>query len=334
MQFYVLEAFGLLLKTMPFILIRLGTYALLGLGLAIYLAIAGGIAWLLGQLLGPLGVIVMLVAAAGAWGIVQWATRYFFYLLKAAHTAVMTEIIVTGRLPEGSQVEFGKQRVTERFRDTSLMFAVDSLVDGIVRGFNNKFARVADLLPIPGMDSLVGILQTVVKFATTFVDEAILSRAYRYREKNVWAVAQDGVILYAQSWKPVLANAAALALITYLEMLAILVVLGLPAIGLGLLIPALKTPLGILVLLAAWMFKLAVADAHALAATLLAYHRSTEDLTPAPEWQERLSSLSDKFRELMKKAAEAAGQTRARLASALDNDSPSHEGESGTETPI
>ncbi len=46
MKFYVLEAFNLLLKTMPFILIRLGTYALLGLGLSFYLAIAGGIAWL------------------------------------------------------------------------------------------------------------------------------------------------------------------------------------------------------------------------------------------------------------------------------------------------
>ena len=320
MKFYVLEAFGLLLKTMPFILIRLGTYALLGVGLTIYFAIAGGIAWLLGQLLGPLGFIIMLAAAAGAWAIVQWATRYFFYLLKAAHTAVLTELIVTGELPAGSQVEYGKKQVTDRFRDTSIMFAIDRLVDGIVRGFNRKFARIADLLPIPGMDSLVGIITTVVGFATTFIDESILSRAYRYREENVWAVAQDGVILYAQAWKPVLANAAALALVSYLEVLAVLVVLGIPAIGLGLLVPPLKTALGITVLLAAWMFKLAFADAHALAATLLAYHRSTEGLTPDAEWQERLSGLSDKFRELVKKAAEATGRARERLASSLDSD--------------
>ncbi|MEL7086321.1 MAG: hypothetical protein AAF268_07960 [Cyanobacteria bacterium P01_A01_bin.3] len=320
MKFYILEAFSLLLKTMPFILIRLGTYALLGVGLTIYFAIAGGIAWLLGQLFGPLGFIIMLAAAAGAWGIVQWATRYFFYLLKAAHTAVLTELIVTGELPSGSQVEYGKQQVTDRFRDTSIMFAVDRLVDGIVRGFNRKFARIADLLPIPGMDSLVGVVQTIIGFATTFIDESILSRAYRYREENVWAVAQDGVILYAQAWKPVLANAAALALVSYLEVLVVLVVLGLPAIGLGLLVPALKTPLGIMVLLAAWMFKLAFADAHALAATLLAYHRSTEDLTPDAEWQERLSGLSDKFRELVKNAAEATGRVRGKLASTLDND--------------
>lgn len=319
MKFYVLEAFGLLLKTMPFILIRLGTYALLGLGLAIYFAIAGGIAWLLGQLLGPLGVIVFLIAVAGAWGIVQWATKYFFYLLKAAHTAVMTEIIVTGQLPPGSQVAYGKQQVTERFRDTSIMFAVDQMVDGIVRSFNNKFARVADLLPIPGMDSLVSVVQTVVKFATTFVDEAILSRAYRQREQNVWAVARDGVILYAQAWKTVLANAVALSLLSIVEILVVLVVLGLPAIALGWLAPGLKTSLGILVLLAAWMFKLAVTDAHAMAATLLAYHRSTEGLEPDPEWQERLSAVSDKFRELMKKAAEAVGEMKGRLSSVTDN---------------
>ncbi|MEM9568872.1 MAG: hypothetical protein AAF974_11255 [Cyanobacteria bacterium P01_E01_bin.34] len=139
MKFYILEAFGLLLKTMPFVLIRLGTYVLFGIGLTIYFAIAGGIAWLLGQLLGPLRFIIMLVAAAGAWGIVQWATRYFFYLLKAAHTAVLIELIVTGTLPAGSQVDYGKKQVTDRFRDTSIMLAVDQLVDGIVRGFNRKF---------------------------------------------------------------------------------------------------------------------------------------------------------------------------------------------------
>ncbi|MEM9568871.1 MAG: hypothetical protein AAF974_11250 [Cyanobacteria bacterium P01_E01_bin.34] len=117
-----------------------------------------------------------------------------------------------------------------------------------------------------------------------------------------------------------MANAAALALISYLEVLAVLIVLGLPAIGLGLLVPALKTPLEIMVLLTAWMFKLAFADAHALAATLLAYHRSTEALTPDAEWKERLLGLSDKFRELVKKAAEATGRAREKLASTLDND--------------
>lgn len=47
----------------------------------------------------------------------------------------------------------------------------------------------------------------VSRFATTCIDEAILTRAYAQDQENVWAVAKDGVILYAQYWKPILANA-------------------------------------------------------------------------------------------------------------------------------
>ncbi|MFB6275482.1 MAG: hypothetical protein ABEI32_04960 [Halothece sp.] len=306
-KLYLREAIGLIVKTMPFIWIRLGSYALLGLGLAVYLAVAGGVAWLLGQALSLLGVIVFLIALGGAWVLVQWAQRYFFYLLQAAHIAVMTEYIVYGQAPKGSQVQYGKQQVQDRFRDTSIMFAVDELIDGVVQGINRSFAQLTQILPIPNLENLNAIVERVSKFATTYIDEAILSRAYQYREKNVWAVAQDGVILYAQAWKPVLANAVALTVINYLEMAVVLVILGVPAIILGALIPvaAIRTLLGVLVIVGVWMFKLAVSDAYAMAATLLAYHRSTEDMEPNPEWQERLTGISDQFRNLCDRAANA-----------------------------
>ncbi len=305
-KLYLGEGAGLIFKTLPFIGIRLGTYALLGLGLALYFAVAGGIAWLLGQVLGLLGVIVFLAAFAGAWILVQWARKYWLYLLQAAHIAVMTEYIY-GRTPEGGQIQYGKQQVMDRFRDTSLMFAVDELIDGIVKGINRNFARITQILPIPNLENLTNIIEQISVFATTYIDEAILSRAYQHREQNVWAVAQDGIILYAQSWKPVLANAVALTVINYLEMALLLVILGIPAIALGIVIPveAIRTLLGVMVLVAVWMFKLAVSDAYAMAVTLLAYHRSIEGVEPNPEWKERLEGLSEQFRQLGDRAASA-----------------------------
>ena len=304
-KLYFGEAFGLILKTLPFIWVRLGSYALLGLALGLYFGVMGGVAWLLGSLWAPLGFIVFVLALGGALGVVRWATRYYFYLLKAAHAAVMTEFIVYGKAPEGSQVQYGKAQVLSRFKDTSLLFGVDVLVDGVVKAFTRRFARVAGLLPIPGLDSLMGLLQRVAVASTTYVDEAILSRAYAKREANVWRVARDGVVLYAQAWKPVLANAVALALLSYVEFVALLIILGLPAVAVGAVFPALRVALGVGVVLGAWMIKLAVADAFSLAATLLAYHRATESLQPNAEWVERLENLSPKFRELGAKAAEA-----------------------------
>ncbi len=315
-KLYLGEAVGLLLKTTPILWVRIGSYAALGGGLLFYFAVVGGIAWLLGQLWGVLGLVVLLAGFGGAVGIVRWATRYYFYLLKAAHAAVMTEYIVHGQGPEGSQIRYGKQQVTDRFKDTSIMFAVDQVLDGVVKAFNRSFARFTRILPIPGMDGLRAFVERVSKFATTYIDEAILTRAYKEREPNVWKVVEDGVVLYAQCWKPILANAVVLTLLSYAEFFAFLVVLGLPALAVGALIPALKVALGIGVLVGAWMLKLAVADAYALAATLLAYHRSTEGMTPDPEWKARLAQMSDAFRELAHKARSHVDRVRPRASDA------------------
>lgn len=320
-NFYLRDAFSLLLKTTPILWVRIGSYALLGLGLLVYFAVLGGIAWLLSQLWGVLGILVILASFAGAFGIVRWVTRYYFYLLKAAHAAVMTEFIVHGEGPAGSQIEYGKEQVTSRFKDTSIMFAIDQVLDGVVKGFNRTFTNVTDFLPVPGMDALQKFIRRVSRFATTYIDEAILTRAYAEDEPNVWAVAKDGVILYAQCWKPILANAVALTLISYVEFFLFLVVLGLPAVALGALIPSLKFALGISVLVGAWMLKLAVADAYSLAATLLAYHRSTEGMEPDPEWQARLEQASDKFQELKEKAAETVSEYRTTSGSSDGDES-------------
>lgn len=307
-KLYLGEALALIGKTLPFIWIRLGSYLLLGLGLGLYFGVIGGISWLLGSLWAPLGWLVFLLAVFGAWGIVRWVTKYYFYLLKAAHTAVMTEFIVTGKGPEGSQVDYGRKQVMSRFRDTSILFAVDQLVDGIVKTFVRHFVRIVDILPIPGMDSLAKLVERIALMSTTYIDESILSRTYKEREPNVWKVAQDGVILYAQAWRPILANAVALALIGFVEFIVLLILLGLPAVAIGAAIPGLRVALGIGVIVLAWMIKLAVSDAFSLAATLIAYHRSTENLEVDQAWKSRLEDVSDKFRELGKKAAEGWSQ--------------------------
>ena len=56
---YLRDALGLLLKTTPILWVRIGSYALLGLGLLVYAAVVGGLAWLLSQLWGVLGLLVL-----------------------------------------------------------------------------------------------------------------------------------------------------------------------------------------------------------------------------------------------------------------------------------
>lgn len=316
-KLYLGEALALVGKTLPFVWVRLGSYALLGVGLLAYFAVLGGIALLLGRLWAPLGVILFLATAGGAFAVVSWASRYYFHLLRAAHTAVMTEYIVFGSVP-ADQLAHGRRAVTERFGGTSALFAVDVLVAGAVKAFVRSFVRIASIVPVPGLRGIGNLLERVALMSTTYVDEAILSRAYREREQNIWQVAQDGVILYAQAWQPILTNAVVLVLIGYVEFVVLLVVLGLPAVALSALVPALSLPLGIAVVVGAWMVKLAVSDAFSLAATLIAYHRGTEGMLPNPQWKAQLESVSDRFKQLGRKAAEGAAERRVEPAALWD----------------
>jgi hypothetical protein len=309
---YLGEALRLIGKTLPFIWVRLGSYALLGLALLSYFGVLGGLGLLLSGLWAPLGLLLFLIAIGGAFALVGWASRYYFHLLRAAHTAVLTEFIVHGRGPSEGQLAYGRRAVSERFRDTSILFAVDLMVAGVVRAFVRTFARIASILPIPGTRALGNVLERVALMSTTYVDEAILSRAYRMREENVWRVAYDGVLLYAQAWRPILTNAVVLTLIGYVEFILLLVILGIPALAIAAVFPALSAALGVMVLVSAWMVKLAVADAFSLAATLIAYHRSTESMVPSEEWKGKLEHASSHFRELGERAlAGMQGPARA-----------------------
>ena len=314
-KLYLGEALTLLGKTLPFIWVRLGSYAVLGLGLLVYFGVLAGIGLLLGRLWAPLGFIFFLIAIGGAFAIIRWASRYYFHLLRAAHTAVMTEFIVYGRGPDGGQLAYGRKAVMDRFTDTSILFAVDVLVEGAVKAFVRTFARVASILPIPGMRGFGNLVERVALMSTTYVDEAVLSRAYKEREQSVWKVAYDGVLLYAQAWKPILTNAVVLTLIGYVEFVLLLVILGIPALAIAAVFPGLSVALGVFVLVGAWMIKLAVADAFSLAATLIAYHRSTEGMTPNEEWKAKLEGVSDRFRELGQKAVADAGRRSGPAAS-------------------
>lgn len=304
-KIYLGEAISLVMRTLPIVWVRLGSYLLLGVALGLYAAVFGGIGWLLSKLWLPLGFILVLAALGGVFWVVNLAGRYWFHLLRAAHTAVLTEFITTGAGPSTSQLAYGREQVLGHFKDTSILFGVDLLVGGVVRFVVRTFTRVTSILPLPGVASLGRFLERVAVMSTTYVDEAVLSRAYARREQNVWAVAREGVVLYAQAWQPILANAVVLALLGYVEFVIFLLVLGLPAVAIGAVAPSLGPALGIGALIGAWMLKLALSDAVSLAATLLAYHRATAGMTPNAEWVSKLEGASDKFRELGQRAAAA-----------------------------
>jgi hypothetical protein len=304
------NAVKLLLRTTPILLTRLGVALLFWLVAAIYLALTLGLAFLLARVWTPLGVIFGLIALGATVPLYKLAYRYVFFMIKAAHIAVISELLTNGDLPPGTnQLQWGKEAVQSRFGEVNVMFIVDELVEGVVRAFTNTVYRLTSWLPGDTLRTLAKMVNRVIRYATTYIDEAILARTFWTREKSVWKSAQDGVILYAMVWKPLLTNAVALMLLSYVPFIVAFVLFAAPLGGLLYLISPTLAGWAVLFALAlAFFVKLAVGDAFAMAAMIAAYQRETAGLEPDPAMSAQLERVTDKFGELKRRGEEKIGR--------------------------
>jgi hypothetical protein len=299
-------AVSLLMKTMPFLLARLGVLtALTVAGIVYAVVLVGGFVYLgrLTPLLGWAWLVALGVVAGSIW---RFAVRYVLYLIKAAHIAVLTELITTGSIANGneSMFHYGKRIVTERFGEVNVMFGLDMLIDGIVGAFNRTLDWVANLLPVPGLDSVMGVVRAVLRASTTYIDETIFSYNLARGDDNVYRSSKDGLIYYAQNAKEVLkVGVWAVVLDKVLTFLIWVVMLG-PAFVLASFMPGWATLLG---LVFASMFAADVRSAFLrplfLTMVMVEFHTRIQNQPIHLEWDQRLSGASDKFQELGHRAA-------------------------------
>ncbi len=301
------QAMSLVMRTLPIAMVRLGALLLFWLAAMLYLAIVGGISWLVSQAVPLIGVILFFVGIGGMGFLYKYAQRYVLYLIKAAQLAVMAELLVRGELPPGvNQLAWGKQRVQERFGESSAMFVVDQLVAGVVNAFTGAVYRVSAWLPGNFFRGIARMVNRVIRFAVTYIDEAILARSFWTDSEDVWANARDGVVLYGMVWKPLLMNAIALMLLSYIPFVGALIIIALPvSLLVSIASPAVTGWLIIVTLILAWLIKVAIGDTFAMAAMIAAYQRETDGLTPDPAMTARLEQISDKFRSLQERARES-----------------------------
>ena len=303
-------AFVILLKTLPILMVRLGLYLVFWLFLLIYLGVVGGTAFLLGQLWPPLAAIVVLVAVVAIIPMYRLAYKYVFYLVKAAHLAVIVELLQRGTLPAGaSQLGWGKDQVMDRFGAVSVLFLIDRLVAGVVRGITGLAMSFTSWIPGNSVRGITNMIKRVVEYAANYVDEAILARAFLYKDEDIWKTAQEGVVLYGMVWKPLLVNAVALMILSYVPFfLAILLLVAPMALFMSMISFAYGALGIVLVLILGVLIKIAVGDSYAMIAMVAAYQRETEGLIPDQRVEKRIARASEQFRKIQEKAMPAGSE--------------------------
>jgi len=309
-DFDIGRTFGVMMKTLPFIIFRMLIYLGVALAFMLIAGIGAGVGFLLtsfGDEPGAGAAIGGLIGFGVSMGIMYWLREYILYLVKAGHIAVMVELLdgKTG-LPGGKgQIDYAQAKVRERFVESSILFGLDQLLKGILRAVNRTLARIGNFIPIPGLDSLVGIASKLITLSLTYTDELILAHNFRVRSDNPWATSKDAVILYAQNYTTMLKNAFFLMLAIWLITFVIFLIVLVPVGALFSLFPGGTSFVGLVIAVVfAWCFKAALIEPFAVAAMMQVYFKAIEGQSPNAEWDQKLSKLSGKFRKLKKRAEE------------------------------
>ena len=301
------QIFGLLMRTLPFLLLRIAVYIGITIAYVLAVGIGGGIGMLFGKIGGNTGGgagIGGLIGFVIVSGVLFWARQYLLYIVKAGHIAVLVELLDGKTIPAGSgQIGYATNIVKQHFATASLLFGLHQLVRGILNVFNRVTISIASWLPIPGLDVLVKLVDKVINTSLSHLDQVILAQILRKKTDNPWAVARDSVVLYAQNYKGVLKNAVFLTFVVWA--LTLLLWIGVAA-PIAALIGLFHVQAGIwtlvLAFIAALSIKAALIDPFATVALIQVYDKVTAGQTPNPDWSAKLESVSSKFRSLVERA--------------------------------
>ncbi len=303
-------AFSLLMRTFPYAVMRFAILLTFSLVTIVWFVATFGIgAWLAARvsLLG-LG---WIVAGLGLYGYLWWTiVRYGLYLVQAGHIAVLTELITKGTIDNGTtgMFEYGRKVVTSRFGEVNLLFGLHVLVRGIVHAFNRTLDFAARLIPLPGLSSIVSLVNAIIRAATTYVDETIFSYNLARGDENPWRSSKDAVIYYCQNSMEILKTAVWVVVLDKVLTVLIWVVMLAPAFLLLVVLPSALKPGGmVLGFLIAALFASNARQAFLkpifLTMVMTKFHVVVRGQAINAEWDERLTSLSGKFKDLKAKAA-------------------------------
>lgn len=311
-DFRIGQALGLMLRTLPFIIFRMLVYFGVALAYVLMTGVGAGVGWGIGGMgdedFRAASTFWGGVIGFGIVGAVMYVLReYLLYMVKAGHIAVLVELLEGDTLPGGKgQIHYAGGVVKERFGQASLLFAMDQLIKGTLRSLTGLFRTLFRLLPLPGAQAFLRVVEAFLRMAVGFIDEVILAYCLRTRSDNAWQGSREALVLYGQNVKPMLKNAAWLTLIVYGLLLVIFLILLGPAALVAYLIPGGWSATGVVVaMLFAWSIKAALLEPFAVICMMQAYFKTIEGQQPDPEWDARLDGMSKKFRKLKEKAGQA-----------------------------
>jgi hypothetical protein len=306
------KSLALMGKTAPFLLFRMAVYFVVAVAITLITGTGAGI----GYGIGFAGDSDFQTTAA-FWGggigfaitvgVIFFLREYTLYMVKAGHIAVMIEVLEGRELPQ-NQVAYAQTIVKTHFGKANILFGIDQLVKGAINAITGILQGIMTLLPIPGLDRIMGIVRGYLRVAVGLLDEVVLAHILRTKAENPWHGAREALVLYGQNAKPMMINAAWVTAFVYLLSFLFFLVMLVPAGLVVYLLPGAWSAGGfVFAILFAWAVKAAIIEPFAIACLLQAFFKVTDGQEPNPEWEAKLDNASKKFRKLGQKAMDWVG---------------------------
>lgn len=285
--------------TMPFVWAKI-TIGLLVIGIGCLLAVLlGGLAWMINT--EEYTIILFLIWIVGMCLVRFIIMRYFGYLIKVGHIAVIVEAITSGIIPD-NQVSYGKNKVKERFVTSNIYFVVNRLLSGAVRQIQKVVDKTGEALDfIPGMSFITMFLDIFIGISLGYVEGCCLGYTFYKDKQGACKSAADGIVIYAQNWKSILVNATKT---TFMVMILVSLIFIISLIGFGMLFNALQWSSYATVIVSfcvAWAVKFAFIDTYILITTMKAYMEVAPTTEITYDLYGKLCHTSSKFKKLFNK---------------------------------
>lgn len=265
------------------------------------------LAALFALLIGATGNGILLVVLGITWLIIARVStflidKYFGYLIKAGHVAVVAHAINDGQLVESeNMVELAKEEVKSRFAASNVYFVINDLVSGAVRQLQNGINSIGNLFEnIPVVKTLFSLLSMFVGIFLNYVDECCLGWVFINKEQGAFKSSLDAVILYFQNAKNMAKNSVKIiALIVAYNVicwtLCIIAIVAIPNQIVGIIVAA--------VLLAVFStVRTSFIDSYVMISVMTTYGEYAKVSEVQFDLHDKLCKLSSKFKKLFEKA--------------------------------
>lgn len=188
-------------KTLTFSIRRLG-WDVMSLIIIVILAAVG---FLVADKLAANGLIGLVVGIVVGIVIIAIMSHFVSYVFKAGQIAMMTEGVVTGKLPE-DVYGAGKKIVKERFVTVAAYYAVTNVIKGIFNQIGNAITSVGQAIGGDGGGAVGGTISGVIQTVVAYLCDCCLGWVFYRKDENAAKATLEGAVLFFRHGKTLAKN--------------------------------------------------------------------------------------------------------------------------------